>query len=435
LKWIFVLGDENLNEIILKSNQGISDGELRQALEQSLRDKMDGLKLKKVLILPPDFTRMHSGGGKITSMYYELLKDRCRVEIMPALGTHDPVSDEEIEAFFPDIPKELFLEHHWRTDVVRIGSVPADYVEEVSGGLSKEPIDVEINRRLLDESYDLIISVGQVVPHEIAGMANYSKNIFVGCGGSSMISQSHMLGAFYGMEKIMGRDATPVRKVLDYAERLIEKIPLLYVLTVTTLTEGQVHINGLFIGRERRIFEEAVKLSQEKNITYVDQPLKKVVVFLDEREFKSTWLGNKSVYRTRMAIADGGELIVLAPGVKKFGEDGINDRIIRKYGYVGRKKVLELCKENRDLQENLSVAAHLIHGSPDGRFSVTYAVKQLTKEEVEGVHFGYLPFEEAIRQYPADRLKDGFNTLENGEVIYFIRNPALGLWSTKDRFL
>lgn len=420
-------------ELISSENQGISDRELSGALEKSIAAQTS--KLKKVLLLPPDFTRMHSGAGKITAWYYRYLKDFCEVRIMPALGTHMPMSSAEIKKFFPGIPEANFLVHNWRTDVVRIGRVPGAYVEEVSGGLLKEEIDVEINKQLLDKSYDLIISIGQVVPHEVVGMSNYSKNIFVGCGGSSMINQSHMLGAFYGLEKIMGKDCSPVRKVFDYAEEhFIQDLPIMYVLTVTSLYRGNVGIDGLFVGRERRLFEKAVELSQKKNITFVDKPLKKVVVYLDESEFKSTWLGNKAVYRTRMAIADGGELIVLGPGIQKFGEDDTNDRLIRKYGYVGREKILKLSRENEDLQKNLSVAAHLIHGSSDGRFSITYAAGHLTMGEVENANFRYMPLEEAYRKYPVKNFKDGYNTLENGEDIYFISNPALGLWACREKF-
>jgi nickel-dependent lactate racemase len=426
-----------MSEIIIKTagEAVISDNELLKALEASISDKKH--YLKKVLILPPDFTRMHSGAGKITTMYYKMLKDTCQIDIMPALGTHEPMSLSEWEEFFgEDVPFDCMVVHNWRNDVVKIGEVPGEYVSSISEGLVEDSVDVELNKRLLDKTYDLVISIGQVVPHEVVGMANYSKNVFVGCGGSSMINKSHMLGAFYGMERIMGRDGTPVRKVFDYAEQnFIKDIPLMYVLTVTTAKEGKVSLHGLFIGRERMLFEEAVKLSQEKNLIFIDTPLKKVVVFLDEKEFKSTWLGNKSVYRTRMAIADGGELIVLAPGIKKFGEDERNDELIRKYGYVGRKKVLELVKENEDLQENQSVAAHLIHGSSDDRFSITYAVEKLSKEEVEGANFGYMPLQEAYKLYNPQKLKDGFNTLENGEEIFYVSNPALGLWADRSKFI
>ncbi|MBQ4054127.1 MAG: DUF2088 domain-containing protein [Clostridia bacterium] len=412
--------------MVLNSKQGLSDIEIREALERSL----EGKELKKVLLLPPDYTRMYSGAGKLTAIYYDLLKDRCEVDILPALGTHEAMTPEECKAFFGEVvPFERIIIHNWRKDVVKLGEVPAEFVSEVSDGLVTDKIDVEVNKLLMDESYDLIISMGQVVPHEVVGMANYSKNIFVGCGGSSMINSSHMLGAFYGMERIMGRDFSPVRRVFDYAEEnFIAHIPLMYVLTVTTNKGDDVSIHGLYIGRKRELFENAVSLSQDMNLTHMSEPLEKVVVYLDPREFKSTWLGNKAVYRTRMAIADGGELIILAPGIKKFGEDEENDRLIRKYGYVGREKVLELVEENDDLKGNLSVAAHLIHGSSDDRFSITYCTKDVGEEEITGVNFKYIPYDEAAAKYDPAKLTDGFNTLENGEKIFYISNPALGLW-------
>jgi nickel-dependent lactate racemase len=423
--------------IIKKSDTGLNDAVMEASLAQSIESfKEAGGTLNKVLLIPPDMTRLHSYAGKLTNIYYRLLSDTCQVDIMPALGTHMPMTDEEItEMFGADIPKDRFLVHNWRNDVVKVGQVPGDFVKEVSDGLIDYSIDVEINKHLLDPSYDLVISIGQVVPHEVVGMANYTKNIVVGCGGFNIINKSHMLGAVYGMERMMGRDNTPVRKVFDYAEEnFLKDIPLLYVLTVTTQVEGSTCVNGLFIGRQRKVFEEAVALSQEKNLNFVDEPFKKVVVYLDPVEFKSTWLGNKSVYRTRMAIADDGDLIVLAPGVRQFGEDAGNDEFIRKYGYQGRDRILELYKTNEDLQNNLSVAAHLIHGSSDGRFRITYAVEKLTKEEVEGVHFNYMSYEEAVKKYNPEKLKDGFNTLEDGETIYYISNPAIGLWALKSKF-
>lgn len=413
--------------MFIESKGVINDKSIFEIVKKSVEDK----NLKKVLILPPDYTRMYSGAGKITNMYYNLLKDSCIVDIMPALGTHRPVTKEESEVFFgKDIPYEKLIVHNWRKDVVKIGEVPGEFVKSVSEGLVDTKIDVEINKRLLDKSYDLIISIGQVVPHEVVGMANYSKNIFVGCGGSSMINSSHMLGAFYGLERIMGRDFSPVRKVFDYAEEnFIKDIPLMYVLTVTTTNENdETLIHGIYIGRRRELFEQSVERSQEMNMTKLDKPIEKCVVYLDPREFRSTWLGNKAVYRTRMAMAEGGELIVLAPNVKKFGEDDDNDRLIRKYGYVGRKKVLELVKSEEDMKNNLSVAAHLIHGSSDGKFKVTYCTKHLSKEEVEGVGFDYMPYDEAVKKYNPEILQDGYNTVD-GEEVYYISNPALGLWT------
>ena len=415
--------------MILKSDIGLTREELRIALQKAL----EGRTLHKVLLLPPDYTRLYSGAGILTAMFYDLLRDTCEIDIMPALGTHEPMTEAEWTAFFgKEVPFDRMIVHNWRTDVVKLGEVPASFVSEVSDGLVGSAIDVEVNRRIMDKSYDLILSIGQVVPHEVVGMANYSKNIFVGCGGSSMINSSHMLGAFYGMERIMGKDFSPVRKVFDYAqEHFLRDVPLLYVLTVTTNTGDETHIHGLCIGDTRDVFEQAVALSQQLNLTHLEEPLQKVVVYLDPREFKSTWLGNKAVYRTRMAIADGGELVILAPGVRKFGEDAENDRLIRKYGYVGRENILRLVEENEDLRENLSVAAHLIHGSSDGRFSITYCTKELTEEEVRSAGFGYIPYDAAVKRYDPAVLRDGFVRLPDGEEIFYVSNPALGLWTVE----
>ena len=422
--------EEELLSVLGEGDAGVPDEKLIETLKAAV-DK-SGPSLIKVLILPPDYSRLHSAGGKITAMLVKYLREKygSKIDVMPALGTHERLSAGEAAEFFgPEIDYDKLIVHDWRNDVVKLGEVPASFVREISEGLMDERVDVEVNRRVVDKAYDLVISVGQVVPHEVVGMANHNKNIFVGCGGSSMISSSHMLGAFYGLEKMMGKADTPVRKLFNYAEdNFLRGVPLLYLLTVTTAENGRAKIHGLFAGRGRNTFTEAVKLSQKKNMIYVAEPLKKVVVFLDGQEFKSTWIGNKAVYRTRMAIADGGELIVLAPGVSKFGEDKENDRLIRKYGYVGRERVLGLFGENDDLRQNRSVPAHLIHGSSDGKFSITYAVKKLTRDEVTGVGFKYADYDETIKKYDPAKLTAGRNILDDGEEIYFIPNPAVGLW-------
>jgi nickel-dependent lactate racemase len=419
-------------ELKAKTEKGLSNAEITKMLERSL----DGLTPKKVLILPPDFTRYHSGAGYITCEYRRILKERgCRVDIMPTLGTHDPVSRPQWEKMFEGIPYEEMIVHNWRTDVVRLGEVPGDVVSEASGGLWKDPVSCEINRLVMDESYDLILSPGQVVPHEVVGMSNESKNLFVGAGGSDMISKSHMVSTVFGIENLMGKDHSPARKIFDYCmKKFMASRPVLFALTVTTAPEGEIVTHGLFIGNERRALEEAIRLSQEKNVVFVEKPFKKCVVYLPPDEFKTTWLGNKSVYRTRMAIADGGELIVLAPGVTRFGEDLEVDRIIRKYGYKGTSYIMDKFYGNEDLRENMGAAAHLIQASTDGRFKITYAVKEISKEEIEGVGFNAADFDETAKKYDPAKLSYGWNTLENGEEVFFIPNPALGLWIDKKRF-
>ena len=417
-----------------KSEYGLSPEEIRAALLESLEGKC----LKHALIIPPDFTRFHSNAGFITNVYYHALSEMgCEVDIIPALGTHVPVSEEEASVMFGDIPFERFIAHNWRNDVVKIGEVPSEYVEEITEGLWHDSVDVEINRLVMDEKYDIIISPGQVVPHEVIGMANHAKNLFVGVGGSAMINSSHMIGAVYGMERMMGRDHTPVRKIFDYGmEHFLKDRPIVFVLTVCTAPGGKIRTHGLFISEKRIGLEKAIELAQEKNMDYVDTGIKKCVVYLTPDEFKSTWLGNKSVYRTRMAIADGGELLVLAPGIERFGEDDKVDELIRKYGYRGRLNTLREFEkpENQDLRDNMGAAAHLIHGSSDGRFTITYAVKNISREEIEGVGFIAADYDETVKRYDPEKLSYGYNTMPDGEEIYFIPNPALGLWINREKF-
>lgn len=419
--------------IELNNNKPLSNQEIIDALSISLQ----GRNLKKVLIIPPDFTRFHSNAGFITNTYYRLLTEsNVEVDIIPALGTHVAMTEDECKKMYGDIPYKKFIVHNWREDVVKLGEVPGDYIASITDGLWKESVDVNINKLVMDETYDLIISVGQVVPHEVVGMANHAKNLFVGVGGKDMINKSHMVGAVYGMEKMMGKELTPVRKIFDYGmEHFLNKRPIMFVLTVTTAPQGSIQTHGLFIGEERKVFSNAVKLAQEINIDFVDKAFKKCVVYLDPNEFKSTWLGNKSVYRTRMAMSDGGELIVLAPGVDKFGEDKQIDSLIRKYGYTGRLNILEKFndQENQDLKDNMSAAAHLIHGSSDGRFKITYAVKNISKEEIRSVGFNPEDYDEVIKKYDPNKLQYGFNDVD-GEEIYYIPNPALGLWIDKNKF-
>ena len=415
-----------------KTEKGLSGQEILSGVLASI----EGEKPKRALLLPPDFTRYHSNAGLITNMYYHVLTDRgSNVDIMPALGSHVPVTREQADKMFGDIPFEKFIAHSWRNDVVQIGRVPGELISEWTGGLWTEPVTAEINRRVMEDCYDLIISVGQVVPHEVIGMSNHAKNLFVGVGGSDMINKSHMIGAVYGMERIMGRDHTPVRRLFDYClENFIKDRPIIFALTVTTAPGGDICTHGRFIGDTRKVLEEAIALSQKKNIDFVETGIRKCVVYLDPSEFRSTWLGNKAIYRTRMAIADGGELIVLAPGVERFGEDAEMDRLIRRYGYRGRLKVLESFKESTELRQNMGAAAHLIHGSSDGRFRITYAVKSITQDEMRSVGFDAVSYSEAVKKYDPQRLSYGYNSMEDGEEIYFIPNPALGLWIDRERF-
>ena len=414
---------------LTEEEKGISGEQLEKMLDDLLVQYPDA---KKVLIIPPDYTRCYSYAGEITQLLYKKLSPSAQIDVMPALGTHMAMNEDEMQKFFGDVvPRDRIIVHHWQTDTVCLGYVPAEVCSEISNGLFPDQIDVEVNHLLVDGGYDLILSVGQVVPHEVVGMANYSKNIFVGTGGREMINKSHMLSAICGMEKALGVTDSPARKVYDYAQQhfIDGKLPLVYLQTVTTRENDTLKLHGLYIGESRKPFEKAAELAQKLNIVHVDHRAKKVVTYLDPEELKTTWVGNKGIYRTRMTVADGGELIVLAPGVIAFGENEEMDKMTRKYGYTGTEHILELYRQGV-FEGRLMSAAHLMQGSTEGRFTVTYATKpeNLSKEEIESVGYQWADYNEITKRYNPETLKEGWNVLPDGEEVYFVGTPALGLW-------
>jgi nickel-dependent lactate racemase len=387
-----------------------------------------------VLAVPPDQTREHSRAGELTRYAWKHYGDRLKA-ILPALGTHVAMRPEQISHMFGDVPQELFRVHNWRTDIETLGEVPAKFVREQSEGKLNYAWPAQVNKLLARGGFDLILSIGQVVPHEVIGMANYNKNILVGTGGREGINRSHYLGAVYGMERIMGRAANPVRNVLNYAsDHFLQHLPIVYVQTVVgRRVDGGLAVRGLYIGDDVECFDRAAELSLKVNFEILDTPIKKAVVYLDPAEFHSTWLGNKAVYRTRMALADNAELVILAPGVKEFGEDKTIDSLIRKYGYNGTPATLKAVEANADLANDLSAAAHLIHGSSEGRFKITWCPAFLTRQEVEGVGFSYGDLNAMLTRYDPSKLSLGVNQVD-GEEIFFISNPGLGLWAHHSRF-
>ena len=406
----------------------------KRALLQEALLKLGGIP-KKILVIPPDITRLHSNAGELTRLLYELwdTANGTTFDILPAIGTHAPMTDAQIADMYGELPKAKYHIHHWRTGLDHFGEVPSEFIREVSGGKLDYSIPVAVNQKLVEGDYELIISVGQVIPHEVIGIANGFKNVLVGAGGVEMINKSHFLGAVDGMESLMGRTDTSVRRVLNYAHtHYLKQLGIVYVMSVMDVDEnGDRVMRGLYIGDDARTFETAAELSRNVNMTFLDEPLEKVVVYLDPREFKSTWLGNKAIYRTRMAMADDGELIIIAPGLREFGEDAEIDRLIRKYGYRDTPATLKAVEENTELQKNLSAAAHLIHGSTEGRFKVVYATEHLTQTEIESVGYEWRPIDEVLAEYNPEALIDGFN--DDG--FFYISEPGQGLWALRSQFI
>lgn len=388
---------------------------------------------QKVLALPPDHTRSDSRAGELTGLAHEMLGDRL-TDVMPALGTHEAMNEEELSYMFGDLPRDLIRVHDWKNDVVTLGDVDGEFVSGATDGIYDKPWTAQVNRLLTEGGHDLILSLGQVVPHEVVGMANYNKNIFVGTGGDKGINESHYLSALYGMERTMGRCDTPLRRILNEAQdRFCKSMPLMYVLTVVdSLPTGEKVVRGLYVGDSHEVFFEAGELAAEVNCFVEPRTPQTVVVSMNPQKYKRTWIANKSIYRTRMLIGDGGKLVIIAPGVKQFGESKTVDDLIRKYGYRPTPQVLKLVEENEDLQQNLGAAAHLIHGTTEGRFEVVYAPGELTQSEIEDVGYSYGDWRQLSEQYRVDGLQNGWHTDVHGEEFYFVSDPGLGLWMRSD---
>lgn len=416
----------------------IEESEQRWMMERLLDEarKRISPSLKKVLLLPPDITRYHCGAGLLTNMLYHLLGKECEIDVIPALGQHVPNTPEENRKMFGDIPEERILKHDWKTSCRVIGEIDSEFVRRATDGQADWSIPVELNSAFLDPDYDLVISLGQVVPHEVLGFSNHNKNYFIGISGKEMIPPSHMLAATYGIEDNLGQIISPLRACFNMAEKkYLQKVPDVFVqITPTLSANGKVEMTGLYVGENVETYVKAARYAREKSVHIEDKPIKKIVCFMDEMEFKSTWVANKAIYRTRKAIADDGELIVIAPGVERFGEQPEVERMIRKYGYKGTPRTLKAYQEDDELRLLGHAAAHLIHGSSEDRFHITYATDKLSAEEVRGIGYEHLDLKTALEKYPLDKLQDGYNFL-NGEEVFFISSPTVGLWTAKEKYV
>lgn len=414
---------------VFNAHQPLTEAQWQPLLDQWIENAHPG---RRVLLLPPDYSRCFSYAGVLCNALYLRLKDAHEVYVMPAVGTHEQMTSEEKSLFFPDIPDEAFLGHHWQTDTVTLGKVPGEEIARWTNGAFTQDISVQVNRHLTDGSFDTIVSIGQVLPHEVVGMANYTKNLLVGVGGREMINRSHLVGALCGIENILAQPDTPVRAIFDYAQQhYLDALGVHFFLTATQQTSDGTRLHGLFIGQDRKPFEAAAELSLQINVNWLEKRPERMVAYLDAKEFKSTWIGNKAIYRTRKAIADNGVLTVIAPGVRSFGENQEVDDALRHYGYCGTENVRRLWQEGafEDLE---MVAAHIMHSSPDGRFRVVYATDPtlLSPEDVRRAGFEWMDVGEAMARYTPDERATGYYTDEDGEY-YFVSAPSSGLWISR----
>lgn len=415
----------------------ISRATVEELVERTVAEAKERLgiaEIRRALLLPPDLTRAHSGAGWITEKFYTLLDAAgAEVHVIPTLGQHVPHTPEENRWMFGSIPQERIHAHDWKDGVTNVGTVPASFVREATGGAVDWEIPIDLNTMTVTEQWDLIINVGHVVPHEVLGFANHNKNYFIGLGGKRLLGAAHMASAVYGIENNLGNLLTPVRACFNYAEeQFLGDLPDLYFQVVMDYDDdGVLAHTGVYVGDDLDTYYDAARASLAQNITQFDEPVHKIVAVMQADEFRATWVANKAVYRTRMAIADGGELVVIAPGVERFGEQPEVDVLIRKYGYLSQAEVLDLYRSAEDMQDIPHGTAHLVHGSAEGRFTITYAPGALTREEIESVGYAYLDLDEALARYSPDVMQDGWNTMPDGERVYYISTPSAGLWATR----
>ena len=415
----------------------IPENEIKAAAVRLVEEaqKPIGPSLKRVLLLPPDLTRAHSGSGKVTEWIYQEIIRRepaAHIRVIPTLGQHIPHTEAENKWMFGSIPNSIILAHDWRNGVSHVGEIPASMVDDTTGGAADWAIPVDMNSTLMNEKWDLIVNIGHVVPHEVLGFANHNKNYFIGLGGKDTICAAHIAAAVYGIENNLGCLITPLRACFNWAEdAMLQNLPDVYFQIVMQRDPAnRLVTSGLFIGDDLDTYLQAARRSRRQNITVFDKPISKVVAVMQADEFRATWVANKAVYRTRMAIADGGELLVIAPGVERFGEQPEVDALIRKYGYKGSERTLRLYKTEADMQAIPHGVAHLLHGSSEGRFTITYAPGHLTRAEIESVGYQYADLAEAQRRYNPATMKEGWNTMPDGEEVFYISTPSAGLWAT-----
>ncbi len=402
---------------------------LQQAAERFHR------RPRRALLLPPDLTRAHSGAGELTAALFRQLGESCDTHVMPTLGQHRPHTAKENRRMFGEIPHARIHAHDWRGGVRRLGAVPAARVAEWSQGRADWEIPIDLNRMVVDEPWDLIVHIGHVVPHEVLGFASHNKNYFIGVGGKETLCASHMAAAAWGIENNLGRLVTPLRACFNWAEeQYLSHLPDVYLLIVMRVQpDGAPVTCGIYVGDDLETYLAAARASRRWNIHRLDQPLPRVVAYMQPDEYRSTWVANKAIYRTRMALAQGGELLVLAPGVERFGEQPEVDALIRRYGYCGTPRVLELYRRNADLRDLGHAAAHLMNGSSEGRFTIRYAAGGLSQAEIEGVNFAWAEAQTAMQRYHPGRLPPGLQRWPDGETAYFVHSPSLGLWAAADR--
>jgi len=388
----------------------LSPDELRAILERTLTHVAPGAR---VLAIIPDKTR-DDNTDLLFPFAAGILEARkiAQFDALVAQGTHVPMTNDEKRfkvgltngKSFPGLGQ--IYDHKWNIpeELVTIGELSAGHVTQITGGLIKDAVTVNLNRLLGPGIYDTILIFSATVPHEVAGYAGGAKYLFPGVAGPDLTHATHWLGALAGIENVIGRVETPTRHVIEAAADFIAAQIITLNSVVTRDDSNNLRSHALFAGDFRQAFRQAAEVSRHVHIKYTGRKYKRVVALLDEH-YDELWIGGKASYKLGGIIEEGGELIIYAPHLRSISET--HGRLIEKYGYAPLDRVREMVALSTELQSNLAVAAHLAHVSYAGqrdeqgrvvpRYRITMA-SALDEETCRRVHLGFMDHRQFRRE-------------------------------------
>lgn len=381
----------------------VSADEMREIVGAALAGVRPGTR---VLAVIPDRTRDDN-----TDLLFPMVSRALaaagagRLDALVAQGTHPPMTETEkrakIGAGLADLPLfgEVF-DHHWDdpSQLATLGTLSADEVSALTGGLMRQDVPIQLNIRLAPGAYDLILVLGAVVPHEVAGFAGGAKYFFPGVAGPALTHLTHWLGALATIEHVIGRVETPTRHVIEAAADRVTT-PVIGLTSVSTRTADGLRTHGLFTGTLRETVRQAAAVSAQVHIRYTGRRFRRVIALLDDH-YDEMWVAGKASYKLGAIIEHGGELVIYAPHLKTISTT--HGRLIEKYGYAPLEQVREMVDGSDELSANLCVAAHLAHVSygsrvaADGRIAPRYRItlaSSIPSEVCARVRLGYAPLE------------------------------------------
>ncbi|MDY6913633.1 MAG: lactate racemase domain-containing protein [Planctomycetota bacterium] len=317
------------------TDHNLSDDELRRIVA-SAASRIDPSG-KRILAIIPDQTRCCPLPATLRRLHEVISPQAKCLDFLIALGTHPPMSEEQIDKLVGVEPgrrakvfgKSRFFNHEWKNldALTKIGTLAADHIDEITGGLFAMDIDVTINKRILE--YDVVLVVGPVFPHEVVGFSGGSKYFFPGVSGPELLNFFHWLGAVITNPKIIGSKHTPVRKTLEAAADMLRVETFAFCMVVA----GEGRLAGMYFGPVSRAWSAAADLSDRIHINYVEKPFASVLSCAPQM-YEDLWTGGKCMYKLECVVADGGELIIYAPHISEVSIT--HGKVIEAVGYHTR---------------------------------------------------------------------------------------------------